>query len=172
VTAELGGHSIRMNWAGADADTLASPENTDAFIARSVPGLRALCDHGESKNINVIIENHGGPSSQPEVMVKLMEAVNHPRFGTLPDFGNFPDTVDKYHGIDVLMKYAKAVSAKCYDFDPATGEDPKIDFGRMIEIVHDKHGYTGYIGIEYEGREMPEYDGIRHAKALLEKLRG
>ncbi|MCP4645765.1 MAG: sugar phosphate isomerase/epimerase, partial [bacterium] len=141
-----------------------------AFIKRSVPAFRKLCDYGDSKGINVIIENHGGPSSYPDAMERLMKAVDHERFGTLPDFGNFPNEVDLYDGIDRLMKYAKAVSAKCYDFDDATGKETKLDFKRIIETVCDKHGYEGYIGIEYEGKRMSEFDGIKACKALLDKL--
>lgn len=175
--ADFGCHSVRMNWAGAEKGTEKDAALLDAFVARSVPGFNALCDYGDKKNINVIIENHGGPSSYPDCMDKLMAAVNHPRFGTLPDFGNFPDDVDIYDGIDRLMPYAKALSAKCYDFDPETGKhtdkDRKmVDFEKMIEICVDKHGYHGYIGIEYEGSIMSETDGIAAANKRLIELRG
>lgn len=175
--AELGCHSIRMNWAGAEKGTEKDEAKLDDFVKRSVPGFTALCEYGDKKNINVIIENHGGPSSYPDAMDKLMAAVGHPRFGTLPDFGNFPADVDIYEGIDRLMEYAKALSAKCYDFDPETGlhtdkDNKMVDFEKMIQICVDKHGYNGYIGIEYEGNIMPEIDGIAAANNLLKKLRG
>jgi len=175
--ADYGCHSVRMNWKGNEPGAEKDDALLDAFIARSVPGFHALCEYGESKNINVIIENHGGPSSYPHCMTKLMNAVDHPRFGTLPDFGNFPDDVDIYEGIDALMPYAKALSAKCYDFDPETGKhtdkDRKmVDFEKMIKICVDKHGYNGYIGIEYEGSIMSEVDGIAAANKRLIELRG
>ena len=147
------------------------PEELDAFIERSAAPFRKICEYGDKKDINVLIENHWGPSSYIEPMRRLMESVGHPRFGTLPDFGNFPDDVDKYEAVDALMEYAKAISAKCYDFDPATGEETTIDYERMIEICVDKHDYHGYIGIEFEGGEMSEFEGIKACKALLEKLR-
>jgi L-ribulose-5-phosphate 3-epimerase len=167
----LGCHSIRMNWGGAPRNVMEDPEALSAFIDRSVAGFTALCDYGDTKDINVIIENHGGPSSYPEPMKRLMEAVDHPRFGTLPDFGNFPEEVDIYEAVDVLMNYAKAVSAKCYDFDAETGMETKLDYPRLIENVVDKHGYNGYIGIEYEGSRLSEIEGIAACKALLEKLK-
>lgn len=175
--ADFGCHSIRMNWAGAEKGTEKDEALLDDFVKRSVPGFHALCEYGDKKNINVIIENHGGPSSYPDCMDKLMAAVDHPRFGTLPDFGNFPEDVDIYEGIDRLMPYAKALSAKCYDFDAETGlhtdRDRKmVDFERMLQICVDKHGYNGYIGIEYEGNIMSEVDGIAAANKLLIKLRG
>lgn len=167
----LGCHSIRMNWAGGAKGVEKDEAGLAAFIERSVPGFRKLCDHGDSKNINVIIENHGGPSSYPDAMEALMKAVDHERFGTLPDFGNFPDDVDKYDAIDRLMPFAKAVSAKCYDFDDDSGAETKLDFPRLIENVVNKHGYSGFIGIEYEGNRLSEPDGIIAARKLLEKLK-
>lgn len=174
IAADLGCTTVRMNWAGAPRDfmTKATKEEVQAFIDRSVPHFAELCNYGDKKNINVIIENHGGPSSHPTALIPLMKAVNHPRFGTLPDFGNFYDGVDKYDAVDQMMPYAKAVSAKCYHFDAATGEETKIDFEKMLQICCDKHGYTGNIGIEYEGDEMSETDGIKACKKLLERLRG
>lgn len=175
--ADFGCHSVRMNWKGDEPGTEKDEALLDAFVKRSVPGFQALCEYGDKKNINVIIENHGGPSSYPHCVKKLMEAVKHPRFGTLPDFGNFPPEIDIYEGIDALMPYAKALSAKCYDFDPVTGlhtdkDNKMVDFEKMIQIAVDKHGYHGFIGIEFEGGIMSEFDGIDAANKLLIKLRG
>jgi len=166
-------HSMQMNWAGAPHDILKrDPAELDDFINRSVPGFRKLCDYGDKNGLFVIIENHGGASSHPHVVERLMKAVNHPRFGTLPDFGNFPPDVDNYEAIDILMNYAhKAVSAKCYDFDDKTGLETKLDYPRLIADVVDKHGYHGFLGIEFEGDRLSEYDGVKACKALLEKLR-
>lgn len=172
IAHDFGCHSIRMNWAGLPHDLMEkNPDQLGHYIQLSTPGLQAICEHGEKKNIDVLIENHGGPSSYPAAMDQLMASVNHPRFGTLPDFGNFPAELDKYASIDSLMKHAKkAVSYKCYDVDPATGLDVKIDQERMLKIVHDQHGYQGYIGIEYEG-EGPEMAGISAAARSLREFR-
>ncbi len=181
IAADMGCHSIRMNWAGAPKNIMADPPLLQQFIETSVGPLRQICDHGDQKDINVIIENHGGPSSFPDTLVKLVKAVDHERFGTLPDFGNFPPKVgayggprdvDVYDGVDKMMPFAKAVSAKCYDFDDVSGEETKLDYARLLDIVVDKHGYNGYIGIEYEGNRLSEFDGIKGCKKLLEKLRG
>ncbi len=180
IAKTLGCHSIRMNWAGARANTMADPKELDDFIRRSVQPMRAICTHAEQLNMNVLIENHGGPSSHPDALVRLMKEVGHHRFGTLPDFGNFPpkvdanggpEFVDVYDAVDKMMPYAKAVSAKCYEFDPDTGEETRLFYDKLIEIVVDKHKYKGHIGIEYEGLRMSEFDGIRACKALLEKYR-
>lgn len=180
VAAAMGCHSIRMNWAGADRYIMVDAEALQAFMDRSVAPLRTLCDYADSKGLNVIIENHGGPSSYPKTLERLIQMVDHERFGTLPDFGNFPPRVpnfggtkivDVYENIDILMRYAKAVSAKCYDFDDETGNETTLDYPRIIRNVVDEHGYDGYIGIEYEGNRLSEFEGIRRCKALLERLR-
>lgn len=170
IAADLGCHSVRMNWGGAPKEFLTNAAALEEFVQRSVPSFQAIADHGAKKGLNVIIENHWGPSSYPHTLVDLMKRVDNDRFGTLPDFGNFPEDVDNYDAVDKMMPYAKAVSAKCYDFD-AAGNETKLDYERLISNVVDKHGYHGHIGIEYEGSRMSEYDGIKACKTLLEKLK-
>lgn len=170
IAAGMGCHSVRMNWGGAPKDFLTNKAELEAFVQRSVPSFQAISAHGDSKGLNVIIENHWGPSSYPDILTDLIKRVDNPRFGTLPDFGNFPEDVDNYDAIDKMMPYAKAVSAKCYNFD-ADGNETKLDYERLIANVVDKHGYNGYIGIEYEGNEMSEADGIMACKKLLERLK-
>src|SRR5688572_18629981 len=103
-----------------------------------------------------------------------MRKVNLPNCGTLPDFGNFrvsdSEEYDRYKGVDELMPFAKAVSAKSHDFD-AQGNETHTDYARMMDIVCNKHGYRGYVGIEYEGSKLPELDGIRATQKLLERVR-
>jgi sugar phosphate isomerase/epimerase len=171
VAADLGCHSVRMNWAGAPKKFLNNEAVQEDMISRSVKTFRKIAKYGDKKGLNVMIENHGGPSSYPDHLIELIKRVDHPRFGTLPDFGNFPEDVDIYDAIDRMMPYAKAVSAKCYDFDDETGLETKLDFERLISNVVDKHGYHGYIGIEYEGNRLSEPDGIVACRKLLEKLR-
>ncbi|MHC4796264.1 MAG: sugar phosphate isomerase/epimerase family protein [Planctomycetota bacterium] len=164
IAAVLGCHAIRCNMGRTHKGDMEA-------VKRAAESFSALTTYGKSNNIKVIIENHGGGSSDPATLVALMKAVNDPQwFGTLPDFGNFPLGVDKYHAIKQIMPYAHAVSAKCYDFDDTTGRETKIDFKRMIKIVT-QAGYKGYVGIEYEGRRLDEKTGIKKAKALLEQLR-
>jgi sugar phosphate isomerase/epimerase len=161
IAAILGCHSIRCNTGAQEGDA-------DA-LDRCVESFSALMEYADAAGINVLIENHWGLSSEPDWLVSLMRKVNHPRFGTLPDFGNIPDHIDRYDAVRKMMPYAKAVSAKCYDFDDATGQETKIDFTRMMGIVTDA-GYSGYVGIEYEGEHLPEREGILACKTLLEKL--
>jgi L-ribulose-5-phosphate 3-epimerase len=166
AAAALGCHAIRVNTGEHYSPTEVGP------VAEAC-GL--LTDYGAKSRISVICENHGGPSSNPDALIALMRAVNKPGFGTLPDFGNFPQEkgtykIDIYDAIARMMPYAKGVSAKSYDFD-SSGKEKRLDFARIMKIVSDA-GYHGFVGIEYEGSRLPEPEGIRATKKLLESLRG
>ena len=161
----LGCHSIRVN--------AKSEGSYDEQIHLAAEGLRKLTEYGDSIGINTIVENHGGLSSNGKWLASVIEKVDHPRCGTLPDFGNFKlegdDWYDRYLGVKELMPYAKAVSAKSNDFN-SDGEETNTDYYKMMDIVLSE-GYSGYVGIEYGGRSLDEMSGIRATKKLLEKVR-
>jgi len=169
IAAELGCHSIRVNMRGEEKGTVASSAAVDDFVSRSVDAFSALCEIAAKSQINIIIENHGGLSSNAEVLTRLMKSVNRPNLGTLPDFGNFDRSMDRYEGVRKLMPFAKGVSAKSHDFDPG-GNETEIDYGRMMKIVLDETRFSGYVGIEFEGDKLGEYEGIWATKRLLEKF--
>ncbi|MGB9605346.1 MAG: sugar phosphate isomerase/epimerase family protein, partial [Bryobacteraceae bacterium] len=150
IAAELGCHSIRTNMYPDKQP--ATPAEIDAFIGYCSESFSDLCAFAKSYNINVIVENHGGISSNPDVVVRLVKAVNLPNFGTLPDFGNFPKDIDRYEAVRKLMPYAKGVSFKCYDF-ASDGRETTMDMERMMKIVLEA-GYHGWVGIEYEGNRL------------------
>ncbi len=164
---ELGCHSIRVN-----AQSEGSPDEQRTLAA---DGLRRLTEHGDTKKINVIVENHGGLSSNGAWLASVIEEVDHSRCGTLPDFGNFilnwatMEQYDRYQGVTELMPFAKAVSAKSHDFDEH-GNEVHTDYEKMIGIVLDA-GYRGWIGVEYEGPTMSEFEGIIRTRDLLRNIR-
>lgn len=162
----LGCHSIRVN--------AQSSGTWDEQLDRAADGLRRLGELGDKQGLNVIVENHGGLSSNGKWLTGVMKKVAHPRVGTLPDFGNFTikpgEVYDKYIGTEELMPFAKGVSAKSHDFDEKTGDEAGKDYRRLLKIVYDA-GYRGHIGIEYEGGKISEEAGIKATKALLEKIR-
>lgn len=127
-----------------------------------------LCTYAAPQRINVLVENHGGLSSNAAWLADVMKQVNMENFGTLPDFGNFHD-YDRYEGVEELMPYAKAVSAKSRKFD-ASGNEVETDYARMLKIVIDA-GYHGYVGIEWEGGQSDEVEGVLLTKRLLERVR-
>lgn len=171
AAAAMGCHSIRVNLQGAMEHL--------AWETAAVDGLSQLSLYAKEKNINVIVENHGGPSSNAAWLATVMEKVGMPNCGTLPDFGNFcvrrengsyyesacVEEYDKYQGVGELMPFAKAVSAKSYGFD-GNGNETKIDYPKMMQIVK-KAGYSGFVGVEYEGDELSEEAGILATKKLL-----
>ena len=161
----LGCHSIRVN--------ARSEGSYDNQIELAADGLRRLTEFGDSLGINTIVENHGGLSSNGKWLAAVMKKVDHPRVGTLPDFGNFriegDEWYDRYQGMEELMPYAKAVSAKSHEFDD-NGNEIHSDYYKMMGIVF-KSNYHGYVGIEYEGNKHSEMDGIRLTRDLLIKVR-
>lgn len=135
-------------------------------------GLRKLSEFGAQHKIAVIVENHGGLSSNGKWLTGVMKLVDHKNCGTLPDFGNFrvsaTEEYDRYQGVAEMMPYAKAVSAKSHDFDDA-GNETHTDYRKMMSIVLAAK-YSGFVGIEYEGTKLSEPDGIRATKRLLDTI--
>ncbi|QDS98433.1 Xylose isomerase-like TIM barrel [Adhaeretor mobilis] len=173
----LGCHSIRVN-----AQSSGTPEEQSRQAA---DGLRRLSEWAKQHDINVIVENHGGLSSNGSWLAGVIKSVDLPNCGTLPDFGNFKlgqtvteadgvktvceRTYDRYRGVNELMPSAKAVSAKSHQFNQ-DGNETGTDYFKMMKIVLD-HGYHGYVGIEWEGEHPGEMEGIRLTKELLERVR-
>jgi sugar phosphate isomerase/epimerase len=168
AAAAMGCHSIRVNLNGS--------EDPEKWTANSVDALTRLATYAQEKGINVLVENHGGLSSNAGMLAKVMQEVGMDNCGTLPDFGNFcisngdtgcVEQYDRYKGVRELMPFAKAVSAKSNNFD-SQGYERDIDYVKMLQIVRDA-GYSGFIGVEYEGSELDEAAGIKATRDLLLK---
>lgn len=155
----LGCHAIRVNAAGKGS--------REEMGSQMVASLSQLADYGKSGKISVVVENHGGLSSHGDWLADVIKRVDKKNCGTLPDFGNFYE-YDRYQGTEDLMPYAKGVSAKTNVFDE-NGNERNIDYARMMDIVK-RHKYKGYIGIEYEGSELSEVEGVKATKRLLERF--
>ncbi len=165
----LGAQSIRVNAAGDGT--------AEEVAANAVLGLSKLGEYGASQGINILVENHGGYSSDGKWLSGVMKEVAMDNVGTLPDFGNFciesgPDgctnEYDRYLGMTEIVPFAKGVSAKSNQFDE-NGNEVNTDFLKIMKIVKES-GFKGYVGIEYEGSELSEDEGIKATKALLEKV--
>lgn len=169
----MGAHSVRANLFG-ELDPV-------KWHQISVAALKELGTYAKPKGVSVIIENHGGWSSDSAKLVAVMKEVDMGNIGVLPDFGNFCiereggerwgaaciKEYDMYKGTEEMMPYAKGVSAKSYAFD-ANGNETKIDYVKMMQIVKDS-GFSGFIGTEFEGEgDDPTY-GILATKALVSK---
>jgi len=176
AAAALGCKSVRVNLFGGDAE-----KDAAQWHANAVDGLGRLAAYGATKGLNVVVENHGGRSSEADKVVAVLKEINLPNCGALPDFGNFCYKRDKgdrwagectgqydiYQGVTELMPYAKGVSAKSHNFEE-NGNETEIDYYRMMKIVKDS-GFKGFIGVEYEGDGLSELEGVLATKALVIK---
>lgn len=167
-------HSIRINLFGN--------QGREEVAKAAVEGLNKLCDISEKANIDVLVENHGQYSSDGAWLADVMKRVDRKSCGTLPDFGNFcvrreggelwgapcVEEYDKYKGVEEMLPFAKAISAKSFEFDDE-GNEIGIDFYKMMDLII-KSNYQGYIGVEYEGSKHSEIEGIQLTKELLERV--
>jgi sugar phosphate isomerase/epimerase len=190
VAKSIGCSSIRVNlWSeGMSAEEVKNI---------SVEGLGKLLEYSSNLDVSIVIENHGGFTSDGAWLVDLMKSINHPNLGTLPDFGtlnfcveraqpreeemyspNCLNQYDKYKGVEEMLPYAKGISAKSINFDN-NGNETNTDFERMIKLIKSS-SFEGYMAIEYEGalmqmfgRDPSDYlssnDGILATKKLIEK---
>lgn len=166
-------HSIRINAFGN--------KDQDIFKASIVDGLGMLCEYAAQSQINVIIENHGNFSSEGKLIAEIVKELDLPNIGTFPDFGNWCTSAkwgstsgeceviyDPVQGVKDFLPYAKAVSAKAYDFNESGGQD-LIDYATLLKLVKDSE-FDGHIGVEYEGNNLSEGEGIKATKRLIEKV--
>ena len=174
AAAFLGCHAIRVNLFGAS--------DPEAWVSNSVRSLKALSTYAADKNISVLVENHGGHSSNAKLLSRVMEGAAMDNCGTLVDFGNFclrrenderwgapcVEEYDRYQGIEELMAYAQGVSAKSYAFD-AEGNETTMDFPKILNIVRDS-GFSGFIGVEFEGPDADPFPGMEATKSLIETV--
>lgn len=172
AAAVLGCLTVRVNLHGEG-----DPEGRKTA---SIDSLSRLGEFAQPMNINVVVENHGSVTSHGAWLADVMKQVGKPNVGTLPDFGNFcmshpwgtiqegcDEQYDVYLGIQQMLPFAKGVSAKTYDFD-GNGEQPLLNYKKLLGIVK-ASGFKGYIGIEFEGLNQPEEEGVRNTIALLKK---
>jgi len=161
----LGCKTIRVNAAGTGTE--------EEVKTAAVDGLGKLSEYGKQHKINIIVENHGGYSSDGKWLSAVMKQVNSPYCGTLPDFGNFKVSAereyDKYQGVQDLLPFAKGISAKTFNFDEQ-GNETTIDYDRMFKSIKAAK-WNGIVGIEYEGSKLSEEEGIKKTKALLERIK-
>jgi sugar phosphate isomerase/epimerase len=177
AAAGLGCSSVRVNLFGGEAE-----KDPKVWHETAIDGLGRLSEYAAKTKVNVIVENHGGLTSDAGKLAAVIKAIDMKNCGTLPDFGNFCvkrvggerwgspciEQYDMYKGVGELMPYAKGVSAKSYEFD-AEGNEVNIDFVKMMQVVKDS-GFKGHVGIEYEGDKHSEEEGIKATKRLLEKV--
>ena len=160
IAASLGCHAIRCNVGGPSKDY---DQDT---MKRAADSFGNLVEYASQYPLNVILENHGGASSNPDMMIGLMKAINSPNFGTLPDFGNIYE-FDRYESIRKLVAYAKGISVKT-KFKP-NGTHPDYDLEKLLKICMEE-GYHGFYGIEQESPDANSWQAVRWSKAVIDRV--
>jgi hypothetical protein len=145
----LGCHAIRTNCRGTEGVS-----KQDA-LKWATETYRLLLQYAEEAGIKVLIENHGGVSNDPDWMVQLMQEVDHPLFGTYPDWREPSNDFDNYTYLQKTVPYAKGMSYRNQPTEELTR--------KMIELCR-QSGYHGWYGIESDGREA-----IVEGKRLLNR---
>jgi len=145
----LGCHAIRTNCRG--------PKDADKKEALkwAIESYSMLLDYAKSSGIKVVIENHGGVSNDPDWMVSLMKSINHPLFGTYPDWRSPSKEFDNVTYLEKMLPYAMGMSYRNQPTEELTA--------RMIKMSKEG-GYIGWYGIESTGR-----DAIHQGISLLKK---
>lgn len=168
----LGAQYARVN-AGLALDD-PGEENRDSLVS----SLRRLGDSAAARGIKLLVENHGGLSSDPDYLIALQEEVGVEKLGILLDLGNFPpvqgvsqarmsgqpvddlavDAEPVYGYIERLAPHAELVHAKAYD--TRSDGSPLLDIDRALKIVADA-GYSGHVSVEWEGSLGDPWNGTK-----------
>lgn len=176
IAAYLGCHAIRCNAQGAGANMTEDPDSLD----RAAESFGALIEYAKEFKINIVIENHGGISSDPDWLPSLAKKLNSEHFGLLPDYGNYPEGTDHYEAVRKAMPFAKGVSVKA-GWQP-DGSHPQYDLEKIIQISKDS-GYNGFWGIESgmrrsrdemsndpEAAKKDDWQAVLWTKAAIDKV--
>jgi sugar phosphate isomerase/epimerase len=170
----LGCHAIRCNLRGGPKEW-----QQDKDVAkRGAEVFLDILEYAKGSGLNVLIENHGGASSDPDVLLELMRLVNHPKFGMLVDTGNWNPGVDRYEATRKLIRYGKGMSVK-----GTWGPNKRADFDmeKLLQVCIDG-GYHGWWGIEVGWRRPEgvqatpdeiwenEIKSVLGAKAVVERV--
>lgn len=131
------------------------PENDteDKTIARCAAAINECLKYAARRGVFLALENHGGITSTPAQMLKIIEAVKpSPWFGINFDSGNFR-TDDPYRDLALIAPYA--INAQVKVAIAPNGKKEPTDIARIIEILKNAD-YRGYVALEYEEPEDPK----------------
>jgi sugar phosphate isomerase/epimerase len=110
------------------------------------------------------LENHWGLGRTPEGVLRIVNAVNSPWLRILLDTGNFLE--EPYDKLEMCAPQTVFIQAKTY-YGGGTWYTLDLDYPRIGRIMK-KAGFTGYVSLEFEGKEDPR-DAIPKSLALLRK---
>lgn len=142
-------------------------DTEEAARERCIEGINVSLDFAAEKGVFLALENHGGITSTPEQMLKIIHGVkSSPWFGVNFDGGNFR-TSDPYADMEKIAPYAVNAQLKVDIY--RDGKQEPADLARVVKILKDAH-YRGYIVLEYEADPDPFEAIPGHLKQLRELL--
>jgi sugar phosphate isomerase/epimerase len=141
-------------------------------MEEGIKSARELAKYAAGKGITFLSENHFDLMSIPEKHLQVAQEVDSKNFGLLADFGNYPDTTDKYEALKTIAPHTLLVSAKTHEYNE-NYEHTGFDFDRCVRIM-EEGGFTGIYSLEQWEDGLPDYDFekivdwmIKHVKANL-----
>lgn len=153
ATVTLGSPIMRIN-AGWPPNGVSE----DEAFEMSVKCIKDSVEYAEQYGLMIAVENHGGITSTAEQVLKLVRTVDSDWFRVNLDLGNFRERI--YESIEAVMPYTVHIHAKIYDLTlewyglSSYWIEKKLDYRKIMEIIA-KHGYNGYLSLEYEGKDDP-----------------
>ena len=157
VSEILGAKQMRVD-AGGPAEL---PDDVFAIL---VEGYRDLIARGRERGIEIVMENHWGPSVIPENVVRIMEGIEG--LGLLFDTNNWAPGMHE-RGWKTCAKYARSTHVKTFGFDE-NGNDPSVDLRRAIRVLVEA-GYSGCWGVESCPEDGDEYGAAQKTIALIKR---
>ena len=155
---EMKCHSIRVNLRGSD-------DSLSKWSKNSIYNLSKLCEYAKPLGINIIVENHGGFSSNADYLVNVIENVNLNNMGSLPDFGNFCVKQDEKKLADTYKLFTEGAEKTLSR--PPTIYDSCIERFDMYEGVEKLMKYAKGVSAKTHGFDLEGNDVDIDYKKML-----
>jgi sugar phosphate isomerase/epimerase len=133
----------------------------DAF-GWCIDSIRKCLPKAEESGVILALENHWGLTRSAEGVLRIVNAIDSPWLGILMDVGNFLD--EPYDSLKILAPRAVFVHAKTY-YGGGEWYTLDLDYKRIAKILADVN-FSGYVSLEFEGKENPDI-GVPRSIALL-----
>lgn len=157
VAAKLGAAQIRIDAGGPQV-------LTDEVLQIIVDGYNDIIARAEEAGVQVLIENHWGPSRDPDQLIAILEAV--PKLGLLLDSWNWAPG-KQADGWLQCAKYARLLHIKTFHFTDE-GDELTQNIAAFCRLLADS-GYAGSWGVESVPRDGDEIEGARKTIALIRR---
>jgi L-ribulose-5-phosphate 3-epimerase len=129
-----------------------------------IDGLVACLKSAEKCGVTLGLENHWGLGRTPEGVLKVVDAIDSPWLRVTMDTGNFLE--DPYDRLEKLAPKTVLVQAKTY-YGGGLWYSLELDYDRIAKMLR-KHKFTGFVSLEFEGKESPR-TGVPRSLDLLRK---